>query len=174
MYSVLTLHLKSYIYLAETRFLCYEMSKIRKWSESYLSFGFTEVTRNGRDCAQYLHCSVVMSNASFRSFKLKNHCDKKHPRRKDDDIVALSAGSDFGVRHDLEATVPHLEFTVEEKLIFQCSYEVAYRIAKCKKPHIIAKELIKPCAEKIVEIMIGSGAKKKIQQVSLSNDTICR
>ena len=40
------------------------------------------------------------------------------------------------------------------------------------KPHAIAEELIKPCAEKLVEIMIGSGAKKKIQQGSLSNDTI--
>ena len=34
--------------------------------------------------------------------------------------------------------------------------------------------LIKPCAEKMVEIMIGSGAKKKIHQVSLSNDTVRR
>ena len=52
------------------------------------------------------------------------------------------------------------------------SYEVTYRIAKYKKPHTIAKELIKPCAEKMVEIMIESGAKMKIHQVSLSNETI--
>ena len=51
---------------------------------------------------------------------------------------------------------------------------MARRIAKCRKPHTIAEELIKPYAEKMVEIMIGSGAKKKIQQVSLSNDTIHR
>ena len=49
---------------------------------------------------------------------------------------------------------------------------MAYRIAKCKKSHTIAEELIQPCAEKVVEIMIGSGARKKIQQVSLSNDSI--
>ena len=47
--------------------------------------------------------------------------------------------------------------------------------SKCKKPYTIAEELIKPCAEKMVEKMIGSEAKKKIQQASLSNDTIfCR
>ena len=46
---------------------------------------------------------------------------------------------------------------------------------KCKKPHTIAEELIKPCAEKMVEIMIGLRAKKKIQQFSMSNNTIrCR
>ena len=60
------------------------------------------------------------------------------------------------------------------KPTFQCSYEVAYRIAKYKKPHTIAEKLIKPCAEKMIEIMIGSGAKRKIQEVLLSNDTIRR
>ena len=35
----------------------------------------------------------------------------------------------------------------------QLGYEVAYRIAKCEKPHFIAEELIKPCAEKMVEVV---------------------
>ena len=48
------------------------------------------------------------------------------------------------------------------------------QIAKCKKPHIVAEQLIKPCAEKMVELMIGPRAKKKIQQLSMSNATICR
>ena len=78
------------------------------------------------------------------------------------------------VRYNLEATLHYLGFTVVEMPTLQCSYEVEYRIAKCKKPHAIAEELIKPCAEKMVETMIGLGAKKKIQQASLSNDTIRR
>ena len=78
------------------------------------------------------------------------------------------------VRFDLEATLHHLGFTVVEMPTLQCSYEVTYRIAKCKKPHAIAEELIKPCAEKMIETMIGLGTKKKIQQASLSNDTIRR
>ena len=117
----------------------------RKWSESYVLFGSTKVTPNGRDCAQCLHCSVVISNASLRPSKLKNHRDKKHSRRKDDDIDALSAKR---VQYDLDAMLPHLEFTVEEKPTLQCSNDVAYQIAKCKKPHTIAEKLIKPCAEK--------------------------
>ena len=74
----------------------------------------------------------------------------------------------------LQAKLPHLGFTVEEKPTLQCSYEVAYRIAKCKKPHTVAEKLIKPWAEKMVKIMTGSGAKNKIQQVYLSNDIISR
>ena len=112
-----------------------------------------------------------MSNASLRPSKPKNHCDNhrdnKHPRNKDNDIDALSAKR---VRNDLEATLPHFGFGVEEKPIFQCSYEVAYQIAKCKKPHMNAEQHIKPCAEKMVEIIIRSGVKKKIQKVLLSND----
>ena len=121
------------------------MSKLCKWSESYVSFGFTKVTRNGRDCVQCLHCSVVMLNALLRPSKLKTIEDKKHPQRKDNDIDALSAKR---VRYDLETTLPHLGFTVEKKPTLLCSYEVAHQIAKCKKPHTIAEELIKPCTEK--------------------------
>ena len=76
-----------------------------------------------------------------------------------------SRGESF-LTNDVEATLPHLGFTVEEKPTLQWSFEVAYRIAKCKKPHTIAEELIKSCTEKMVETMIESGAKKKIQQVT--------
>uniref|UniRef100_UPI00358E9691 protein FAM200C-like n=1 Tax=Myxine glutinosa TaxID=7769 RepID=UPI00358E9691 len=147
------------------------MSKARKWNDSYVKFGFTNVSRDGVDCAQCLHCSVVMSNASLRPSKLSNHRDKMHPGRKEDNIDALSAKRS---RYDREATLPKFGFRPEEKPALQSSYEVAYRIAKCKKLHTIAEDLIKPCTEKMVELMIGPEAKKKIQQVSLSNDTIRR
>lgn len=149
----------------------FQMSKVRKWTDSYVKFGFTKVIRDGVDCAQCLHCSVVMANASLRPSKLSNHRDKVHPQRKDDNIDALSTKR---ARYDREATLPKFGFRPEEKPALQSSYEVAYRIVKCKKPHTIAEELIKPCTEKMVELMIGPEAKKKIQQVSLSNDTIRR
>ena len=128
------------------------------WSESYVLFIFTKVTQNDRDCTQCLHCLVVMSNASLRPSKLKTHRHKQHFQKKDSDIDPLSAKR---VRHGLEARLPHLGFTVEEKPTLQCSYEMAYGIAKCKKPHTINEELFKSCAEKMVEIMIGSGGEKE-------------
>ena len=132
------------------------MSKIRKWSESYVPFGLTKVTRVV--VIVRCVCSVVMSNTSLRSSKLKNNCDKNHPQMKNDDINALSAKR---VRYDLEATLPHFGFTVEHKSALQCSYEVAHRIAKCKKSHAIAEKLTKPCVEKMIETMIGLGQKRK-------------
>ena len=66
--------------------------------------GSTKVNRNGLECPQCLHCSVVMSNASLRLSKLTNHRDKKHPRRKDNDVDALSAKR---ARYDLASnTLP--------------------------------------------------------------------
>ena len=66
------------------------------------------------------------------------------------------------LQYNQEATLPYLGFTVEKKPTLQCNCKVAYRIAKCKKLHTIAEELIKPCAEKMVEIIIIiSGRKRK-------------
>lgn len=54
----------------------------------------------------------------------------------------------------------------------RASYQVAYQIAKSKKPHTVDEELIKPCALEMAKIVLGKEAEKKLQQVSLSNDVI--
>ena len=54
------------------------------------------------------------------------------------------------------------------------SFKVAYRIAKCKKPHTIAEELVLPAALDLVSTMIGESAAQKLKPVPLSNNTICR
>ena len=144
-----------------------------------LAFGCTKVTSHL--ASQKLLERVVIVRSVFtagrdvkyviRPSKLKSHRDKNHPQKKDDDINALSAKR---VRYDLETTLFHLGFTVEQTPILQCSCKVAYQIAKCKKLYTIAEEVIQSCAENFVKIMIGSGAKKKIQQVLFSNDNIRR
>ena len=54
------------------------------------------------------------------------------------------------------------------------SFEVVLQIAKQKKPHNIGETLVKPCAVNMVKLILGETSAKKIQQVSLSNDTIKR
>jgi hypothetical protein len=56
----------------------------------------------------------------------------------------------------------------------EASYLVAQRIAKVKKPHTTAEELILPCAKDILSFMMGSDYLIKLQPLSLSNDTIRR
>ena len=55
----------------------------------------------------------------------------------------------------------------------KASYEVAYLIAKDKKPHSIGETLIKPAAIAISQIMNGDKATEEIKRIPLSADTIC-
>ena len=52
--------------------------------------------------------------------------------------------------------------------------KVAYFIAKAIKLHMLAKEVIKPCVVDMANIILRDGAVRKLKQVALSNDTICR
>ena len=54
------------------------------------------------------------------------------------------------------------------------SFKVAYRIAKCKKLHAIAEEIVLPAALDLVSTMIGESVAKKLKAVLLSNNIICR
>ena len=52
------------------------------------------------------------------------------------------------------------------------SFKVAYRIAKCKKLHTIAEELVLSAALDLVSTIIGESAAQRLKAVSLSNNTI--
>ena len=56
--------------------------------------------------------------------------------------------------------------------LVEASYEVALTIPKQKKPHSIAETLVKPCAIKMAERVLGKQSSKKLEAISLSNDTI--
>ena len=54
------------------------------------------------------------------------------------------------------------------------SFKVAYKIAKCKKLHAIAEELVLPAALDLVWTIIGESTAQKLKAVPLSNNTISR
>ena len=56
----------------------------------------------------------------------------------------------------------------------EASYEIAFEIAKQKKPHTIGETLLKPCMIKAIHLVLGEASAKKMQQISLSNNTIQR
>ncbi|XP_076325135.1 protein FAM200C-like isoform X1 [Tachypleus tridentatus] len=65
-------------------------------------------------------------------------------------------------------------FQQQSAAVMEASYEIAFEIAKQKKPHTIGETLLKPCMMKAVNLILGEASAKKMQQVSLSNNTIQR
>ena len=53
------------------------------------------------------------------------------------------------------------KFTQFPSKALLASHQVRHRIAKCKKPHSIAKEIILPSAIDLASTMIGEGADEK-------------
>ena len=52
--------------------------------------------------------------------------------------------------------------------------ETAFAIAKQTKPNSIGETLVKPCAITMVKLVLGENCAKKIEQMSLSDDTVKR
>ena len=56
----------------------------------------------------------------------------------------------------------------------EATFVVSLRIAKAKKPHTIAEQLILPCAKDLNRILIGKEAESKLNVLSLSDNTVQR
>ncbi|CAK1599035.1 unnamed protein product [Parnassius mnemosyne] len=83
--------------------------------------------------------------------KLKRHLETTHSNLQ-------GKPRDFFVRKLRElkhqSTALLSKVSVPTKALL-ASYKVAHRVAKCKKPHTIAEELILPAAVDMVSVMIG-------------------
>ena len=145
--------------------------KSRRYNDSYLDFGFTFVLLNGEEKPQCVICSKVLASESMLPNKLKRHLGSSHPQ-------FVNKPREFFARklNDLKKQVSTIsQFTQLPSKALLASYQVAHRIAKCKKSHTIAEELILPAAVDLATTMIGEEAAQKLILVpQLSNDTMCR
>ena len=102
---------------------------------------------------------------------MSNHLLKIHPEFKDKGIAFFERKRDELKRAKLDSSGT---FFKENISLVEASYEVALQIAKQKKPHTIAEGLVKPCAIKMVERVLGKQSSKKLEALSLSDNTIQR
>ncbi|XP_060878351.1 protein FAM200A-like [Metopolophium dirhodum] len=147
-----------------------EKQKIRKYDDSYLNFGFTSTVVANIEHPQCVVCLKVMAVESMLPNKMKRHLETVHGnlvnKPRDYFVSKLKAMAQQKHIFTKQATIP-------SKALLS-SYKVAWRIAKSKKPHTIAKNLILPAAMDMVSIMIGDAAAKQLQNVPLSDNTISR
>ena len=120
-------------------------------------------------------CGEMLSNESMKPSKLMRHQHTKH-------AATISNDSSFFLRKkelylsNQSANIVNL-FTKKAKDVdnaVMLSFNVSLAIAKAKKPHTIAEELIKPCCIDIVGTMFSDSAAQKIKSIPLSNDTVKR
>ena len=69
----------------------------------------------------------------------------------------------------MRKTLPALGFCLTSQPFLRDSYEVSLIIAKAKAPHTAGEKLIKSSA---VKILLGRNEAKRIDSVSLSNDSV--
>jgi predicted RNase H-like nuclease len=101
--------------------------------------------------------------------ELKHHLETTHPS-------VVSKSRDYFTRKLKEFNQQKGSFYKQASVpnnALLASHKVAHRIAKRKKPHTIAEELILLAAVDMVNIMIGESA-GKLSKVPLSNNTISR
>src|SRR6218665_2785578 len=121
--------------------------KKRKYSDEFLKYGFTSVVVAGIEKPQCVICNGVLSAESMKPNKLKRHCDTKHHNFSDKDVQYFKNKAD-GIkkgRLDAGGRYPQQNVAAVEVL-----YLVALRIAKAKKQHTIAEELLLPATQDIV------------------------
>ena len=126
--------------------------------------------RYGKECPQCVICRKLLANESMLPNKLKRHLSSALPS-------LVEKPKEYFLRKLKNLTNQKVSissfFHIGQNVVM-ASYKVAYRVTRCKKPHTIAEELILSAATDLVCIMIGDNAAKKLKDVPLSNNTICR
>ncbi|XP_064485888.1 SCAN domain-containing protein 3-like [Ornithodoros turicata] len=145
--------------------------KRRGYNESYIQCGFTCTVINGEQRPQCVVCNKVLSNDSMRPTKLKEHLHSVHPQHSDKEKCFFQRHENVLKKVKLDSTGA---FQVAGHNVMEGSYFIALEIAKQKKPHTIGETLIKPCAFKMVEILLGKEQERKLAAVPLSNSTVQR
>ncbi|XP_066952485.1 protein FAM200C-like [Macrobrachium rosenbergii] len=137
----------------------------RTYQAEFLNYGFTEIEDKGQMKPQCVVCMKVLTAESFKKNQLKKHLDKVHSH------LSSKPREYF---ENLEKTVKRQRLESNKSAMFDqrsaaiASFEVAWLVARNKKPHTIGEDLIKPASVKMAEIMCGQKVAKQLNTVPLS------
>ncbi len=115
-------------------------------------------------------CLKPLATDNMRPNKLRRHLETTHPSHvnKPLDFFQWKLAE---YRQQEGRIVKAASVTTKAQM---ASYRVAHKIALCKKPHIIAEQLILPAAIDMVSIMLDETSAAKLKAIPLSNDTMAR
>ena len=143
----------------------------RKYSEEFFKYGFTFIVEAGIEKSQCVIRNEIMSAESMKPNKMKRYFDAKHPSFAGKDVQYFKNKADGVKKSRLDFGGKYQQ---QNMTTIEASYLVALRIAKAKKPHTIAEELLLPATKDIVRVMLGAEYVGKLNTISLSNNTVSR
>ncbi|XP_031330321.1 zinc finger BED domain-containing protein 5-like [Photinus pyralis] len=143
---------------------------VRKYDPEYINIGFTVTDVNNEPRPQCVICFEILSNQSMKPSLLNRHLTTKHN-------ALVNKPKDFFIRKlsEMKGTKNIMSsFTGSTEKSVEASFLVSLRIAKSGKAHTIGEELVLPAAKDMVTCMLGEKSAKKLDMISLSNDTVRR
>uniref|UniRef100_A0A3B4VDX5 HAT C-terminal dimerisation domain-containing protein n=1 Tax=Seriola dumerili TaxID=41447 RepID=A0A3B4VDX5_SERDU len=140
-------------------------------AEKYFKLGFTFTTNKaGDEIPVCFICSARLSNEAMKPSKLTRHLETHHSSLKGkpiqyfEEMLRIFKG---------QQTLMKKSATSSENAL-KASYQVALRVAQCKKPHTIAEQLILPAAVDMCTTMGSEDCANKLKTIPLSDNTIAR
>lgn len=144
-------------------------TKVRRYSITYLDFGFTtsphDVTR-----PMCLLCGSVFSNEAMKPSRLKDHFTRMHPNEINTDFKKLREAK------AKQPTITSMLSRSDPMLVrgLTASYNISLLIAKSGKSHTIGESLIRPAIKEIIETVMQRDSSSVLSTIPLSNDSVKR
>ncbi|XP_029655939.1 protein FAM200B-like [Octopus sinensis] len=125
------------------------VNKIRKYNDSYLNYGFYFVIKNGVPHPQCIICQKIICPESMKPSLLSRHQVSNH-------FETIGKPNDFfkNKKDNIRKIDDSFNFDINF-LLSKLSYMISYRIAKAKKPHTIAENLIIPCIKDMFNVSLA-------------------
>ena len=115
--------------------------KKRKYSETYLKFGFTFTIYNNLDIPVYVFCQKSLGNDSMKPSLLTRHLKRAHLEFKGKKLDFFKHRESVFKKQCLDKGGMFFQQT---NASLKASYEVSLMIAKQKKAHTIRENLVLP------------------------------
>jgi hypothetical protein len=131
----------------------------------FFFFGLTSTDVNGEERPQCFHCMNFLAAWSIKSNKFKRHLETVHVQC-------------FGKTPSFPSLPEKTKLFWKNSNCYTkitASLKVAYRIAKCRKPHWSVESLVSPlAATDVIETVLGESYAKELRKVPLTDNTVGR
>ena len=125
--------------------------KKRKYSETYLKFGFTFTINNGLDIPVCVLCQKSLGNHSMKPSLFTWHLEKAHPEFKNKELDFFKHRESVFKKKCLDKDGIFFQQT---NASLKAYYKVSLMIAKQKIAHTIWENLVLPAAKVMVRCVL--------------------